>query len=378
MKEQNNIMQYRNITEIKANPQNPRLIKDHKFKQLVKSIQEFPEMLEKRPLVCFTDVDGKFVVLGGNMRLKAAKECGLKELPILLADDWTEEQKKEFLIKDNVGFGEWQWDELANEWDAQQLMDWGLDIPDFVNDEVLNAEEDDFTAPEGGIETDIVLGDLFEIGDHRLLCGDSTCSDTVAKLMNGEKADMVFTDPMYQDSPLPIISIFEIIETKYFLIMATFKQCISFINDSNYRFRFDLVLNQKVPSSTMNKKVPYYLHKNLVYLTKDDTTIFDCDNAIGVFSEKGYYPSIIESSKNTSEEHGLTKNAEGIKMILSGFSFKSVLDLFLGSGSTMVAAHQLKRKCYGMELDPKYCQVIIDRMKKLDPTLIIKKNGNAI
>jgi hypothetical protein len=242
---------------------------------------------------------------------------------------------------------------------------------------VLEAIEDDFdsTPPTEAIT---VLGDLYEIGEHRLLCGDSTDSDQVAKLMNGSKADMVFTDPMYQDSPLPIISIFEILETKYFLIMATFKQCISFINDSGYRFRFDLVLNQKVPSSTMNKKVPYYLHKNLVYLTKDDTTIFDCDNAIGVFSEKGYYPSIIESGKNTSEEHGLTKNADGIKMILSGFSFKSVLDLFIGSGSTMVASHQLKRKCYGMELDPKYADVIVKRMIKLDPTLNIKRNGVVI
>jgi hypothetical protein len=362
------------INKIKPNPKNPRVIRDDKFAKLVKSIQDFPEMLEKRPLVCFTDIDGKYVVLGGNMRLKAANEVGLKQLPILLADDWTEEQKNEFLIKDNVGFGEWDWEQIKNDWDVEKLDEWGLDVPDFAAT-VLEAEEDDFEVPEGGIETDIVLGDLFEIGEHRLLCGDSTDSDAVARLMDGEKADMVFTDPMYQDSPLPIISIFEILETKYFLIMATFKQCISFINDSGYRFRFDLVLNQKVPSSTMNKKVPYYLHKNLVYLTKDDTTIFDCDNAIGVFSEKGYYPSIIESGKNTSEEHGLTKNADGIKMILSGFLFKSVLDLFLGSGSTMVAAHQLKRKCYGMELDPKYCQVIVDRMRKLDPNIPIKKNG---
>ena len=106
-------MIYKSITEIKANPKNPRIIKDDKFAKLVKSIKEFPQMLEKRPLVCFTDTDKKFVVLGGNMRLKAAKEVGLKELPILLADDWTEEQKAQFLIKDNVGFGEWDWDDLA-------------------------------------------------------------------------------------------------------------------------------------------------------------------------------------------------------------------------------------------------------------------------
>lgn len=120
---------YRNISEIKPNPNNPRVIKDDKFNKLVKSITEFPEMLEKRPLVCFTDTDGKIVVLGGNMRLKAANEVGLKELPVMLADDWTEEQKQQFLIKDNVGFGEWNWEELQQDWDVEQLEDWGLDVP---------------------------------------------------------------------------------------------------------------------------------------------------------------------------------------------------------------------------------------------------------
>ena len=140
-------MIYRNIAEIKPNPKNPRVIKDEKFAKLVKSITDFPQMLEKRPLVCFTDVDGKLVVLGGNMRLKAAKEVGLKELPVVLADDWTEEQKNEFLIKDNVGFGEWQWDELAADWDAQQLQDWGLDLPGFdLNSDNLGT---DFNLPDG-------------------------------------------------------------------------------------------------------------------------------------------------------------------------------------------------------------------------------------
>jgi ParB-like chromosome segregation protein Spo0J len=126
-------MQIVKISEVKPNPKNPRIIKDGKFQKLVKSIQEFPDMLNKRPLVVFTDVDNKYVVLGGNMRLKACKEIGLKEIPIIVADEWTEEQKNEFLIKDNVGFGEWDWDSLANEWDVEKLDDWGLDIPNFNN-----------------------------------------------------------------------------------------------------------------------------------------------------------------------------------------------------------------------------------------------------
>jgi ParB-like chromosome segregation protein Spo0J len=123
------------ISEVKPNPKNPRVIKDGKFNKLVTSIKEFPDMLNKRPLIVFTDVDDKYIVLGGNMRLKACKEIGLKEIPIIVADEWTEEQKNEFLIKDNVGFGEWDWDSLANEWDAEKLDDWGLDLPIFKDNE---------------------------------------------------------------------------------------------------------------------------------------------------------------------------------------------------------------------------------------------------
>ena len=135
------------IKQVKTNPKNPRVIKDDKFKKLVNSIQEFPDMLNKRPLVCFTDTDGKYVVLGGNMRLKACNELKLTEIPIILADEWSEEQKNEFLIKDNVGFGEWDWDDLANEWDAEKLEEWGLDLIGFD----LNADDlgTEFSLPEG-------------------------------------------------------------------------------------------------------------------------------------------------------------------------------------------------------------------------------------
>jgi ParB-like chromosome segregation protein Spo0J len=122
------------LSEIKSNPNNPRLIKDDKFKKLVKSLESFPEMMEKRPIVCVTDMDGKLYPLGGNMRLKALKELKYKDIPdswVTMADEWTEEQRREFLIKDNVGFGEWDWDMIANEWDAEQVEEWGLDVPIF-------------------------------------------------------------------------------------------------------------------------------------------------------------------------------------------------------------------------------------------------------
>lgn len=129
------------IGEIKANPNNPRIIKDDKFKKLVKSIQEFPQMLQLRPIV----VNDDMVVLGGNMRLKACKEAGLKEVPIIKASDLTEDQQRQFIIKDNVGFGEWDWDMLANEWDEHELNEWGLDVPVFD----VDALSDEFSLPDG-------------------------------------------------------------------------------------------------------------------------------------------------------------------------------------------------------------------------------------
>jgi len=138
------------ISKLKNNPNNPRFIKDDKFEKLKKSISEFPEMMEKRPIVCVTDVDGKLYPLGGNMRLKALQELGYKEISdnwILLADEWTEEQRREFVIKDNVGFGEWDWEELANAWDSEQLDDWGLDLPGFDIDADDLGEE--FSLPDG-------------------------------------------------------------------------------------------------------------------------------------------------------------------------------------------------------------------------------------
>lgn len=133
------------VANIKPNPQNPRIIKDDKFKKLVTSLSEFPEMMEKRPMVCVTDVDGKLFPLGGNMRLRAIRELGMKDIPdtwVTLADDWTEDKRKEFIIKDNAAFGEWDWSELANEWDSEQLSDWGVNIPVFEDYSDKNKEID--------------------------------------------------------------------------------------------------------------------------------------------------------------------------------------------------------------------------------------------
>ena len=126
------------IRQVRSNPDNPRFIKGDKFEKLVKSIREFPQMLELRPIVVNKDM----VVLGGNMRLKACEEAGIEQVPIIFADNLTEEQQKEFIIKDNSSFGEWDWDLLANEWDVDMLNDWGIDVPNFDIEEPIDETPD--------------------------------------------------------------------------------------------------------------------------------------------------------------------------------------------------------------------------------------------
>ena len=367
------------LSEIKSNPNNPRIIKDDKFRKLVKSIQEFPKMLEIRPVV----VNADMIVLGGNMRLKACKEAGLKEVPVIFADDLTDEEQKQFIIKDNVGFGEWDWDMIANEWDAEQVEEWGLDIPEFSIKEELEAEEDDYEMPDQ-VQTDIVLGDLFEIGEHRLLCGDSTCSDTVAKLMNGEKADMVFTDPPYGISHsgkgikgnARENNFGEILgDNDVTVAIDSFNLCYSLFTDATLIFWGANYYSSCLPNGfgwivwDKEREGDTFSGAELAFVNKGVR--------VDVFRHK-WHGMIKASEMGEKRVHPTQKPVALVEWCFNNYSAgNKVLDMFLGSGSTMVAAHQLKRKCYGMELDPKYCQVIVDRMKKLDPSLVIKKNGIA-
>jgi ParB-like chromosome segregation protein Spo0J len=154
------------INEIKPNPNNPRVIKDEKYHQLVKSIKEFPKMLEIRPIVVNEDM----IVLGGNMRLKACKQAGLKELPIIKASTLTEEEQREFIIKDNVGYGEWDWQQLTNDWDTEQLQDWGLDLPDFTIAEEKDPNDiSDTIKQEYRIEIILPTEELQELTYNKLI-----------------------------------------------------------------------------------------------------------------------------------------------------------------------------------------------------------------
>jgi DNA modification methylase len=381
-----------NISELTVNPNNPRIIKDEKFDKLVQSIKEFPDMLKYRPIV----VDENNVILGGNMRFKACKAAKLKQVPIMKASELTEAQKLEFIIKDNVSGGEWDWAMLKNDWDTEQLDAWGLDIPDFEPEKELEAVEDDYEVPDE-IQTDIVLGDLFEIGEHRLLCGDSTDSDAVERLMDGKKADMVFTDPPYNvnyglsNNP-----------TKYKdrsikndnmdgssfsdFIRSAFSNVKLYCDGVIYCFgaqgKDGRIMFTVLDEMFHNSGTIIWVKDCLVlgrskYHNKYEPCWFGWVENGETFTDDRTLTNVWECKRpKKSELHPTMKPLELIETALShNPKAKSVLDIFLGSGSTMVASHQLKRKCYGIELDPKYCQVILDRMIKLDPTLTIKRNG---
>ena len=395
-----------NISSIKPNNENPRFIKDAKFKKLIKSIKSFPEMLEARPLV----VDENMMVLGGNMRLKALKSSGIFEVPIKQVFGWTEEQKKEFIVKDNVGFGEWDWDILANQYDQEDLIEWGMDIPEFPTEEVLEAEEDDYEEPDE-MQVDVVLGDLIEIGEHRLLCGDSTDSDQVAKLMDGKKANLSFTSPPYNAGKSEMLSgNTHTTDNKY-----------NEYNDNKSKNEYLDLLKGFTNASLLNSE---YLICNIQSLSGNkialieylneyknnfiDVAIWDKGHgapamAKNVFTSSWEYLFFISSKKNPSRAipnanfrgnvnnifrgnpqrnnefsnvHAATFPINLVEWALNFTKEKNIiLDQFIGTGTTMVASHQMNRICYGMELDPKYCQVIIDRMKKLDPSLKVKING---
>jgi DNA modification methylase len=393
------------INKIKSNPNNPRVIKDDKFKKLVQSLKDLPEMAQVRPIVVNQDM----IVLGGNMRLKAMKEAGWKEAPVAVVD-WDEDKQRQFIIKDNVGFGEWDWDMLANEWDAESLGEWGLDVPQ-MNETEIEAEEDDFDVPEGGIKTDIVLGDLFEIGEHRLLCGDSTDSDAVAKLMDGQKADIAFTSPPYNAGKSEALSgNTHTTDNKYNEYNDNQTQSnyldllIGFTNNAICNAEY-LICNIQSLAGNKIALIDYlYQYKNNFI----DVAIWDKGHGAPAMAEnvmtstweymffisskdkasraipnanfRGTIPNVYRGKPNRNNEfssiHAATFPIDLPEWVLQFTNQGNVvLDQFLGTGTTMVAAHQLKRKCYGMELDPKYCQVIIDRMLKLDPSLTIKRNG---
>jgi DNA modification methylase len=400
------IIEKKQIADLIPAPYNPRQSTAKQEKHLKESLEKFG-MVE--PII-FNKQTG--YIVGGHFRVRELKKLGIKEIECVIVD-LNEADEKELNIRLNANTGSWDWDTLANDWEVVDLEAWGLDIPQFDTVEELEASEDDYDVPEGGIETDIVIGDLFEIGEHRLLCGDSTDSDAVARLMNGEKADMVFTDPPYgvdvkntQGSilgdgdlnvfinSLPIIKLFADENAHFYVWCASgdmFPPSLAAFVDI---LPFQNILPIRVThENKRGKKGAFKLNFETCLFGNNNERSFNSSGRFKVsettLNDNRYkgdgklkvYPALWDEERSTEHNmnivHPTQKNV-GMVLFYVEISSKAsdiVLDLFLGSGTTMVAAHQLKRKCYGMELEPKYCQVIIDRMAKLDPSLKITRNG---
>jgi DNA modification methylase len=399
--------------KLRTNPNNPRTIRKDQLEKLVKSLREFPEMLEARPIV----VDPDFVVLGGNMRLKAAQEAGLKEVPVYVAT-WEEAKHKEFIIKDNLAFGEWDWDMLANEWDAEELGDWGLDIP--FEDEPTEGLTDPDDVPEVPEEPITKPGDLWILGDHRLLCGDSTKAEDVEKLMNGEKADLCFTSPPYgqqrdygaakeivQDWDALMIGVFANLHMKKDgqvlvnlglihhnnEVQLYWEQWIEWMQSEGWRrfgwyvwdsgwglpgdwngrfapsheFVFHFNKESNRPQKIVQSKMAGKKTKNKKGLRSKSGEV----SGFSQSSEDGSYTypetkildSVIRVNRATDKnrsQHPATFSVEFAEVFVQSWP-GIVYEPFLGSGTTMIAAEQNNAVCYGMELDPKYCDVIVKR-----------------
>jgi len=366
------------LSEIKPNPKNPRVIKDDKYEQLKKSIKEFPKMLELRPIV----IDKDNIILGGNMRYRALQELGYKDVPVVRAEDLTDEEKREFIIKDNIPYGEWDWDELANEYELEELEEWGMDVeskaflePDEKDDQIPEIDENE--PPKAK------LGDIYLLGEHRVMCGDSTKVEDVEKLMNGQLADQVITDPPYNvdyegktkdklkiENDKKTDEEFRQFLTDSFVSMASVMKdgAVFYIwhaDSEGYNFRGALkdagletrqCLIWEKNSMVMGRQDYHWKHEPCLYGWKD--------GASHLWNSDRTQTTLLKFDRPASSKlHPTMKPIELISYQITNNSKGQdiVLDLFLGSGSTLIASEKTNRKCYGMELDPKYVDVIIQR-----------------
>ena len=367
------------ISKVKSNKDNPRIIKDDKFKKLVESINSFPQMLKIRPIV----VNDDMIVLGGNMRLKACKEAGLKRVHIIKASGLTEKQQEEFIVKDNVGFGEWDWEMLGNDWDMEELEEWGLDVPDFTVDEPEAEEtEEPSETPE---DPETVIGDVWELGEHRLLCGDSTNTSDVEKLMDGKDADVIVFDPPYElenlyTEAMPIPK-----DNQKLLVMWDFKRfalapakAMEAGWEPQYEFIWDNVQSWYTPNRPLQKHKSIGVFGNDPYFDTENSVIMDgkkreakkvkntrgeCDY---VPIDGGKHIATVEAFPNTqqNDDHGHGKPVVWVSAIFGGVGGSLYLDLFGGSGASLVSCMIKNKTCYTMELDPRYCDVIVNRYVK--------------
>lgn len=389
-----------NKGQIEGLPKNPRLIRDGKFEILKKSIQDDPEMTALRELLV-VEHDGKYVIIGGNMRFRAMQDLGIKEAPCkVIPADTDVEKLKAYTIKDNAGFGEWDWDDLANEWCDAPLSDWGVDVwepseeEEAQKEETPDVKEDDFDEKKDTVVCRCKRGDVWQLGNHRVMCGDSTSEEDVTKLRGGELADLLLTDPPYNVN-----------------YEGKTKDALKIANDKmgNDMFRAFLVAAFKAADTAMKSGAGFYIwhadlegynfrgacsdigwkvrqcliwNKNSMVLGRQDyqwkhePCLYGWKEGAGhYFIDKRNLTTVIDENKPMRNgEHPTMKPIPLFARLIENSSKENgiVLDVFGGSGTTLIACEQTNRKCLMMELDTHYCDVIIARWEKLTGETAVK------
>lgn len=348
------------LTDLIPAPYNPRKSSKEEEENLAKSLKKFGVV---EPIV-FNKRTG--YIVGGHFRVRELTKLGYEEVECVIVD-LSEEDERELNIRLNANTGDWDFENSDFDWDFSELESWGLDMTGFDIEEEekhLEAKEGNYEQPEQ-MQVDVVLGDLIEIGDHRLLCGDSTDVKAVSRLMDEEKADMI-TDPPYG------------IEAN--------KQTLGKGKKEYYRggdwdsetpdFFYLLELFEKVViwgGNYFTDRLPVSNDWLCWHKKNDDRSFSEFELA---WSNLGCNCRILQHHWGGEKKlHPTMKPVEVMAWCIGLVEGNIIFDPFLGSGSTMVAAHQLKRKCYGLELDPKYCQTIINRMIALDLKITVKING---
>lgn len=370
----------RKISELKEWENNPRTISDKAYKRL-------KEAIEKRGFHDVIKIDENNVVLSGNQRLKILKELGYEEVECKVPDEkLTQRQKEQVALESNIQDGEWDMDKLAEGFgDVMEEIGFGDLLPDMVEE----VKEDDYEEPEE-LETTVELGDIYQLGEHRLMCGDSTKIEDVEKLTNGEKADMVFTDPPYGIN----------LDTDYSDMKGwhqgkKYNKVIGDGDDFNDRFINNIFSLFKGVKEKFLFGADYYVEllpnygKDGSWFVWDKRVDESKDKMFGsgfelLWSEnrhqrrilRGMWAGFMGDAEANRRVHPTQKPTKILVEILNEYSKEGsiIVDLFGGSGSTLIACEQTNRKCYMMEIDPYYCQVIIDRWEKFTNKKAVKLN----
>ena len=390
-----------NNGEVEGLPRNPRKISKKNLEKLKKSVQDAPEMLRLRELIVVPHNDG-YVVIAGNQRLEAAKAVGMEKLPCkVLPSDTDPAKLREYAIKDNLPFGEDDWEVIASDWNTAELEEWGMSVPEEWKDKTT-AEEDDFD-PDSVKETVCKKGDIWQLGDHRLMCGDSTSKDDFAKLIGDARADMVFTDPPYgvsigdknkllkekvskgkgnavtdniENDTLGTDELYDILVKAMTNVRESSKEDASYYVPSPLGGELGLMMMMMMKAAGLTvrhmliwcKNFPTFSLGSLDYDYQHEPIFYTWTKSHHNYRAGEHRSTIWTYDKpRKCDLHPTMKPVALVANCMKDTTKEGdiVLDAFGGSGTTLIAAEQLNRKCYMMELDPHYCDVIIARWEKL-------------